>query len=49
MWQQEIRRHTRFNFTVNVLDGAFFGLGVGFASTVTIIPLFVNSLTDSKL
>lgn len=49
MWHQEIRRHTRFNFTVNVLDGAFFGLGLGFASTVTIIPLFINSLTDSKL
>lgn len=49
MWHQEIRRHIRFNFIVNVLDGGFFGLGVGFASTVTVIPLFVNSLTDSKL
>ncbi|MBI5669591.1 MAG: MFS transporter [Chloroflexi bacterium] len=49
MWHQEIRRHLRFNFIVNVLDGGFFGVGVGFASTVTVIPLFINTLTDSKL
>lgn len=49
MWHTEIRQHTRHNFTVNVLDGAFFGLGLGFASTVTVIPLFINSLTDSRL
>ncbi len=35
------------NFYVNVMDGAFFGLGLGFASNVSIIPLFVDSLTDS--
>jgi MFS family permease len=32
---------------VNVLDGTFFGLGMGFASTVTVVPLFVDTLTDS--
>jgi MFS family permease len=37
----------RFNFTVNVLDGAFFGLAIGFASFGTILPLFVNQLTQS--
>ncbi|MBZ0299260.1 MAG: MFS transporter [Anaerolineae bacterium] len=45
--QKAILKNYRFNFTVNVLDGAFFGLGLGFASFVTIIPLFVASLTDS--
>ena len=34
---------------MGVLDGAFFGLGMGFASLVTVIPLFVNSLTDSTV
>jgi MFS family permease len=38
-----------FNFVVNILDGGFFGLGIGFASFVTIIPLFVNTLTDSAI
>jgi MFS family permease len=37
----------RFNFTVNVLDGAFFGLAIGFASFGAIIPLFLNQFTSS--
>ncbi len=40
-------KNLRHNFTVNVLDGAFFGLGMGFASSVTVVPLFVDSLTDT--
>ena len=39
----------RFNFIVNILDGGFFGLALGFASFLTIIPLFVNRLTDSAI
>jgi MFS family permease len=41
--------HVRFNVTVNILDGAFFGLALGFASFTTIIPLFVSQLTDSAI
>jgi MFS family permease len=37
------------NFTFNILDGAFFGLGVGISSFVTVIPLFVSQLTDSAV
>ncbi len=37
--------HLRFNFLVNTLDGAFFGLGIGFASFGTIIPLFMSQFT----
>jgi MFS family permease len=39
----------RFNTVVNVLDGAFFGVALGFASFTTIIPLFVRQLTDSSV
>ena len=39
----------RHNFIANTLDGGFFGLGIGFASFVTIIPLFVSQLTDSAI
>ena len=39
----------RFNATVNILDGAFFGFALGFASFTTIIPLFVSQLTDSAI
>ena len=42
-------QNLRFNFTVNVLDGGFFGAALGFASFFTIIPLFVSNLTDSAV
>src|SRR5512146_893063 len=44
-----VRRNLRFNFTIGMLDGGFFGLGMGFASFSAIIPLFVNHLTSSAL
>jgi MFS family permease len=39
----------RHNYIVNVLDGAFFGFGIGFASFTTIIPLFVSTMTNSAI
>jgi len=45
-------KHTKnlpFNFIVNVTDGGFFGLGLGFASFSTVLPLFVSNLTDSAV
>jgi MFS family permease len=47
--QAYIQKHLRFNFIVGMIDGGFFGLGVGFASFAAIIPLFVSHLTDSAL
>lgn len=44
-----IQENLRFNFTVNMLDGGFFGAALGFASFFTIIPLFVSELTDSAV
>lgn len=49
MLYAEIEKHFPFNATVNILDAAFFGLGLGLASYVTIIPLFVADLTDSTV
>ena len=43
----EILKNVRHNMTVNILDGAFFGFGIGFASSVTVVPLFIDTLTDS--
>src|SRR4030067_3388810 len=45
----EQNKNFLFNFIVNVLDGGFFGLGLGFASFSTIIPLFVSQFTDSAI
>ena len=44
-----IQKNLRFNFTIGMLDGGFFGLGMGFASFSAIIPLFVHHFTESAL
>jgi MFS family permease len=45
----EINKHFRYNFAVGVMDGAFFGFALGFASFVTVLPLFVSTMTDSAI
>jgi MFS family permease len=45
--EQFTRKHLRYNVTVNLLDGGFFGVAIGFASFSGVLPLFVASLTDS--
>lgn len=45
----EIITNLRHNYIYNILDGAFFGLALGFASFVTVIPLFVSTLTTSAV
>lgn len=47
--EAELTKNLKHNFTVNILDGTFFGLGIGFASFATVIPLFVSNLTESAL
>ena len=39
----------KHNLTANLLDGSFFGMALGFASFVTVIPLFVSQMTDSAI
>ncbi|MFN8452822.1 MAG: MFS transporter, partial [Anaerolineae bacterium] len=45
----DIQKHLRFNFITHTMEASFFGLALGFASYVTVIPLFVASLTDSSV
>ena len=45
----EVQRNYRWNFSVNLLDGAFFWFGASFMSSATILPLFVSKLTPSPL
>ncbi len=44
-----ITKDFRHNFFVNVMDGAFFGFAIGFASFTTVIPLFVAQFTRSAI
>lgn len=45
----ELRKNTRFNFAVNVIDAGFFGFGyLGLASLSMVIPLFLNGMGASK-
>ncbi len=45
----EVERNYRWNFSVNLIDGAFFWFGISFVSSATILPLFVRKLTASSL
>jgi len=45
--EKEIRQNLKYNVIVNLTDGSFFGVGLGFASFTTVLPLFVASLTNS--
>ena len=44
-----IRQNYRWNFTVNLMDGVAFWLGLNLISSRTILPLFINRLTSSHL
>jgi len=46
---QELRQHLRYNVVVNLLDGGFFGLALGFSSFTAFIPIFVNRMTHSAI
>jgi MFS family permease len=41
----EVLANYRWNFTANVLDGFAFFFGIAFASSSTIVPLFVSKIT----
>ena len=43
------RNILKHNLVFNLMDGAFFGFGIGFASFTTILPLFVSTMTNSAL
>ena len=45
--EQFTRKHLRYNVITHMVDGGLFGLGIGFASFSTVLPLFVASMTDS--
>ncbi len=47
--ERSVQKHLRFNLVVNMMDGGFFGMGWGFGSIGTIIPLFVSHMTTSAL
>ncbi|MBN1667236.1 MAG: MFS transporter [Anaerolineales bacterium] len=49
MHTQQKDRDFLINLTANLVDAVFFGMAIGFASFVTIIPLFVSQLTDSAI
>jgi MFS family permease len=47
--EESVRTHLKYNVTVNLADGALFGLGWGFGSVGTIITLFVSRMTHSAV
>lgn len=49
MTTQNKEKNYRWNFAVNLLDGAAFMFGNSFLSATTIIPLFISKLTPSLI
>lgn len=45
----DAQRNYRWNFIVNMIDGAAFWFGLSFISATTILPLFVSKLTTAPL
>jgi MFS family permease len=45
----EVERHYKWNYAVNLLDGASFWFGGSFISSSTILPLFISKLTSNPL
>src|SRR5512139_2754489 len=45
----EMEANYRWNFAVNVLDGAGFLFGISFISSSTMAPLYISKLTTSPL
>lgn len=49
MATEQIELNYRHNFTVNVIDGAFFWLGASFIAGTTVLPVYVSRMTDNKI
>ncbi len=47
--EQQARKFLKYNLAVSLADAAFFGLGWGFGSFGTIIPLFFAQMTNSAI
>lgn len=48
-FEREVETNYRWNFSVNVLDGAFFEFGMNLVSAETVVALLVSQLTASKV
>ncbi len=49
MSTEKKNKNYKWNFTVNLLDGASFWIGSSFISSSTILPLFISKLTPSLI
>lgn len=47
--EHEVKTNYRWNFTVNLIDGAAFWFGLSFISSATILPLFLSKLTTAPV
>ena len=47
--EHSVNLHLKHNLIVNLADGALFGVGWGFGSFGTMLPLFVSRMTDSAI
>jgi len=47
-FDEEVKKHYRWNFTVNLMDWTLFFMGMGFVSVNTVLPVFIRHFTSSN-
>lgn len=47
-FDEEVKKHYRWNFTANFMDWTLFSMGMGFVSVNTILPAFIRHFTSSN-
>ncbi len=47
-FDEEVKKHYRWNFTANLMDWTLFFMGMGFVSVNTILPAFIRHFTSSN-
>lgn len=47
-FDEEVKKHYRWNFTANLMDWTLFFMGMGFVSVNTILPAFIRNFTSSN-
>ncbi len=47
--EKKLKSHSKFNFLMGVLHGIFYNAGIAFGSSNTVLPIFLDNFTGSRI